>query len=523
VRAEYSLRMPLFGKPGERIAYERYQPLGPSNSPPLVLLHGFTVSSAAFDANIAALRRHFTVVTVDLLGHGASESPEEPEPYAPEAAIARLLALFDELGFDKLLLCGHSLGGALALRLALDAPERLSGLVVMNSMSAAGTPEWRDQARAGMSQMAAKARKEGTGFLKETRLYPAHSKRLDDPSRLLLVQAFEQLTPAGMAGTAEQLTANVNVWERHPELAVPLLVIVGDRDRDFAAQARAFVSRFPSELVRTAVIPGAGHAANIEEPRAFEDAMVAFGREIGVLSEGESVVEASLLSRLGGTALTAVGVLLVASGIALVGASFVVGGKSAPAQQPVLAAQPADSVTREIVTAVAGTRAAGPNAPLAVVTITAPPETATVLAAAVTSAPVATEAPAATSAPAAPTPASAPADTPVATPATTPSPAPTADATPAPTAQGPYAAVGGPVTAAVNEVVTFVSMSVPGADVLRWSWSTSGVVAPQPNIAVLRVRFPNAGCQTVGLTVVFKGGAQKSATMTVAVGGAICQ
>jgi hypothetical protein len=66
-------------------------------------------------------------------------------------------------------------------------------------------------------------------------------------------------------------------------------------------------------------------------------------------------------------------------------------------------------------------------------------------------------------------------------------------------------------------------MSEPGADVLRWSWSTSGVVSPQPNVAVMRVRFPNAGCQTVGLTVVFKSGVQKSATQTVAVGGAICQ
>ena len=200
VAGAYSSRMPLFGNPGERIAYALYPSLQEPDGPPLVLLHGFTTSSAAFDANVEALRRHFTVVTVDLLGHGASESPVDAAPYGPEHAVERLLALFDELGLGRVLLCGHSLGGALALRLALDAPERLSGLVVMNSMSAAGTPQWRENARAGMGEMARRARAEGTEFLKETRLYPAHSKRLDERSRQLLVDAFEQLTPEGMAG-----------------------------------------------------------------------------------------------------------------------------------------------------------------------------------------------------------------------------------------------------------------------------------------------------------------------------------
>ena len=501
--------MPLFGQPGERIAYALYPSLREAGGPPLVLLHGFTASSAAFDANVTALRRHFTVVTVDLLGHGASDSPDAAAPYAPEPAVARLLALFDELGFGKVLLCGHSLGGALALRLALDAPERLSGLVVMNSMSAAGTPQWRENARAGMEEMARRARSEGTAFLKQTRLYPAHSKRLDERSRQLLVDAFEQLTPDGMAGTAEQLTANVNAWERHPELTVPLLVIVGDRDRDFVASAPGFVARFPAGLVRTAVLPEAGHAANIEQPRGFEEALVSFAREIAVLPALESDQSPSALSRLGGAALTVVGVLLVVGGVGLLGASFLLTGNSSSNDRGVLAAQPAFTPTREIVTAVAGTRAAGPGA-------------ATAAAATPTSSNPTTPTPTQTLPPAAAATRPPDAATPTATPTRVPSPTAT-PVTPSPTPEGPFAAISGPRTAATGETVTFVSASSPGGDILRWNWATSGIVVPQPNVAVLRVTFPAAGCQSVSLTVGFKGNAQRSAVQTVAVGGATCQ
>jgi len=505
--------MPLFGQPGERIAYALYPSFVETGGPPLVLLHGFTASSAAFDANVEALREHFTVVTVDLLGHGASESPANAAPYAPKAAIARLLALFDELGFARVLLCGHSLGGALALRLALDAPERLTGLVVMNSMSAAGTPQWRENARAGMNEMAWRARAEGTAFLKQTRLYPAHSKRLDERSRQLLVEAFEQLTPEGMAGTAEELTANVNAWERHPELKVPLLVIVGDRDRDFVASAPGFVSRFPAELVRTAVLPEAGHAANIEQPRGFEEALAAFAREIGVLPTPETGQGPGTLARLGGAAVTTLGVLLVLTGIGLLGASFLLTGNSSSNDQAVLAAQPASNATREVVTAVAGTRVAGPGA--------AQPSSIPAVASPAQQSPSNTPVPTATPAAAA-TQASQVA--PPATPTPTLTPQPTATPiTPTPAPDGPYAGISGPPTAAAGETVTFVSTSAPGSDILRWNWSTSGVLVPQPNLAVLRVAFPASGCQSVSLTVVFKSGVQRSATQVIAVGGASCQ
>ena len=495
--------MPLFGAPGERIAYTVY-PGSEASAPPLVLLHGFTASAASFDANIAGLRDHFEVIVVELLGHGASDAPADSAPYAPEPAVDRLVGLFDELGYERVLLCGHSLGGALALRFALDAPDRLSGLVVLNSNSAAGTPEWRSQVRPGMVEMAARARAEGIDFMRKTRLYPAHSRRLDARSRELLMRDFDRLDPAGIAGTAEALVVDVNCYERLGELTVPTLVVLGDRDTGFVANAPAFVARLPLEVVRTARIEDAGHAANIEQPEVFESILVAFAAELGLVPDPQGAPRGR--SGFGGRALTAVGVALVIGGVALLAASFLVGGDSA--NSSTLAAAPAVTATptREIVTAVAGTRIAGPGVTTALVQGSAAPP------------PVAS--------PEAPT--ASPTATAANTPPPTPTPLPpTATATAAaPTPSGPAAAISGASSApVVGATLTFIDTSRPAGDVQDrvWRVSAPGVIVDQSNPAAISARFPTAGCYTVSLTVSFKAQPKIfSASVPVAVGSATC-
>jgi len=192
--------MLYIGSPGARIAYAVHR--GRADGPPLVLLHGFTASSASFLANIGPLSRRFTVISPELLGHGRSDAPDQPEPYGVGPTVGRLLQLLDELGVERVLLCGHSLGGALALRFALDHPERVAGLIVISSNSAAGPDGWRDQVRPSLATMAERARNEGPAFLKGTRLYPARSRRLPEDARDALAADFELLTGAGVAGTA---------------------------------------------------------------------------------------------------------------------------------------------------------------------------------------------------------------------------------------------------------------------------------------------------------------------------------
>jgi pimeloyl-ACP methyl ester carboxylesterase/outer membrane biosynthesis protein TonB len=519
--------MPLYGSPGEQISYTVY-PSTRDGAPPLVLLHGFTASAASFEANIAGLREHFELIVVELLGHGDSEAPAESAPYGPGPAVQRMLDLFDALGHEKVLLCGHSLGGAVALRLALDAPQRLSGLIIINSMSAAGTPEWREQARPGMLAMAARARAEGTDFMRKTRLYPAASKRLDERSRAMLMRDFDRLSANAVAGTAEALVLDVNSFERLGELAVPTLVVLGDRDAAFVASAPAFVARLPQQLVRTARIEGAGHAANIEQPAQFEAALLAFAAEIGVVP-----ALAKKSNGPAGTMLTLVGAGLVIGGVALVAGAIFLAGR--PSDSVPVAAEArsttAATATPTVVSVVEGTRSAGPgnaaiNAASASTSVTAPSNTASPAATPPPATAIPATRPAATPTPVRPTstPAEADPETPTPLPSATPTPP---RATPTRTPAGPVARLSGPDRLEPGQSGTFVDASSPGADVQQRAWSASAPasVIDQSNAAAIVVKFPDAGCYDVSLAVSFRGQPSAfSTSQTVAVGpNTLCQ
>lgn len=505
--------MPRFGKPGERIGYTVYP--HSNDAPPLVLVHGFTASSVSFAANIPALSEHFTVITVDLLGHGDSDAPEDAAPYAPGPAIERILGLMDRLGYDRILLCGHSLGAAVCLRLALEAPDRLAGLILINSMSAAGTPEWREQARAGMDEMAARLRNEGSAFLRQTRLYPAHSKRLDPASRELLTRAFDETDPNGLAGTAEALVVDVNSYERLGELAVPALLVVGARETAFAEIAPDFVARMPAGMVREVHLEEAGHAANLEQPRDFEAAVTAFARALDY--PGPQSRPARGGGR-GGNLLTAAGVVLVIGGLALlVGSLIFVRGGDGEGALPASAADAGVTIPATTQSLAAGARTTGAGTGDSAQTATPAPAAATAATATQPAAATiaATQAPASTSTP-------QPAATPTIAAAAPTSTAPVE--TPAATVPaGPSAAISGPASAPLNAGVTFVG-GASGGGIMRMSWSAEGGTIAGPNQAAPTVTFSQAGCKTVSVTVFFESGATKTASTRVAVGpGATCQ
>jgi pimeloyl-ACP methyl ester carboxylesterase len=275
--------MPLFGNEGEQIGYEVYA--HPKGAPPLILLHGFTASSASFMSNLDGLAERFTVVTVDLLGHGASDAPEDPAPYRPEPACQRLAGLLDHLGYDRVLVCGHALGGALAIRFALDYPDRVAGVVAINANSAAASPRWREENQPRLEELAARVRSDGVEFLRETRLYPARSQRLPLDARVALTRDFDRLTAAGVAGTAEGLVARVNAFERLPELDVPTMIVIGERDQEFAQNAPRLIASLRQNIVQVVTIEDAGHAANLEQPETFNEELIAFAENIGYLEQ----------------------------------------------------------------------------------------------------------------------------------------------------------------------------------------------------------------------------------------------
>jgi pimeloyl-ACP methyl ester carboxylesterase len=112
---------------------------GDEGAPPLILVHGITLTSEIWVRNMDALGRDFRVIAPDLLGHGFTRPPRGQEAVGIPRKIDHLLRLADTLGFDRFALSGSSYGALIAANVYLEAPQRITKLVVNGSGSAFNT------------------------------------------------------------------------------------------------------------------------------------------------------------------------------------------------------------------------------------------------------------------------------------------------------------------------------------------------------------------------------------------------
>jgi haloacetate dehalogenase len=105
------------------------------SGPPLLLLHGNPQTHVMWHKIAPSLARHFTVVAADLRGYGESSKPtttSDHEPYSKRAMARDQIAVMRHFGFERFLVAGHDRGGRVAYRMALDQPERVERLAVLD-------------------------------------------------------------------------------------------------------------------------------------------------------------------------------------------------------------------------------------------------------------------------------------------------------------------------------------------------------------------------------------------------------
>ncbi len=227
--------------------------------PALVLLHGFTQTRQSWRRTVAALDGRYRAIAPDLPGHGQMS---ERRPASLAATLAYLRALLDE----PHVLAGYSLGGRVALHAALARPERVRRLVLVGAspgLADAGERETRRRADAVLAD-----RIEAIGV----EAFAAEWGRLPlwdgQPERARAAAHADRLrnTPQGLADALRGLGTGTlpPLWDRLDELTIPVELVVGERDERFRAIAQDMAARLPD--ARVDVIPGAGHAAQLERP-----------------------------------------------------------------------------------------------------------------------------------------------------------------------------------------------------------------------------------------------------------------
>jgi pimeloyl-ACP methyl ester carboxylesterase len=244
---------------GVRIYYD-VQGSGPA----VLLSHGYSATSQMWTKQVEALKDRYRVITWDMRGHGQSDSPDDQSLYSEEATCEDMAGILRELGVDKAIVGGLSLGGYMSLAFNVRYPEMVSALMLFDT-----GPGYRNPAG-----------REGWNKTAEARAVAFETKGLEALGRGAEVRIAQHRSAAGLAKAARGMLAQFDsrVIESLERIAVPTLVLVGANDEPFLGATDYMANRIPG--ARRVVIADAGHAANIDQPEAFNTAVKDFLREL---------------------------------------------------------------------------------------------------------------------------------------------------------------------------------------------------------------------------------------------------
>ena len=230
----------------------------------LVLLHGFTQTGRSWAATTAALGERYRALAPDLRGHG-SAAAARPVDFA--SVHADVLALAP----DRFALAGYSMGGRIALALALAAPERIERLTLISASPGIADAAERSARRTADAALADRIEGEGIeAFAARWSALPLFAGQ--SPAVSAAAHAMRRgQSPGGLAAALRGLGTGAMepLWERLSELAMPVTLIVGERDAKFRALGERMAGAIPHAALH--VVPGAGHAPQLEAPEAVAE------------------------------------------------------------------------------------------------------------------------------------------------------------------------------------------------------------------------------------------------------------
>jgi 3-oxoadipate enol-lactonase len=250
-----------------------YELSGRAAGPVVMLSHSLGSSLAMWNPQMAALEPHYRVLRYDTRGHGGSDAPAGA--YTLDMLGDDAVGLLDKLGIGVVHWVGLSMGGMIGQRLALNYPERLLSLALCDTaaiMPKEAQPIWRERIDV--------ARQKGMQALAQSTLERWFTPPYlgQNPPAVELIRKHFLTTPVtGYIGCSEAIRG-LNDLERLSELTTPTLIIVGEEDPGTpVAASEAMHERIRDS--RLVVLPSAAHLSNVEQPDAFNSALIEFLKE----------------------------------------------------------------------------------------------------------------------------------------------------------------------------------------------------------------------------------------------------
>ena len=265
--------MPTVAVGGVKLYYEET-----GRGTPLVFVHEFAGDAQSWRLQTAFFARRYRAIAFNARGYPPSDVPEDPEAYSQQQAADDIKGVLDGLGITRAHVCGLSMGGLATLHFGLCYPDRALSLVVAGAGYGSDDPEGN---RRDVEQVARRFETEG---MEKTGDFYARG-----PSRVQLLekdpagwQDFRDRLCAGsarghaltMRGVQMRRPTVYSLEERLTRLEVPTLILTGDEDEPCLEPGLFMKRRIPSAAL--VVLAKSGHAVNLEEPAAFNRAVLDF-------------------------------------------------------------------------------------------------------------------------------------------------------------------------------------------------------------------------------------------------------
>ena len=240
--------------------------------PWVVMSHSLGCDLSMWDEQVRALKASFKVLCFDTRGHGASDAPATD--YTLDMLSGDLLGLLDGLSIDKPHFVGLSMGGMIGMTFALKHPDRFRSLVLCDTSSripAEAAPIWE-----GRIKIAAEQGMEPLVEPTLQRWFTEPFYKANKPMMSRVGQMLRNTKPAGYIGCCRAIP-KINVTDQLGAIRCPVQVIVGEQDVGTpVAMSRAIQDAIPGSGLD--VLASASHLSNLEQPAAFNKALLEFVR-----------------------------------------------------------------------------------------------------------------------------------------------------------------------------------------------------------------------------------------------------
>ncbi len=244
---------------------------------PIIFLHGFTGSAVDWQFIFNQLPSNYYPLAIDLIGHGETDSPEDPKYYTCSSIVYQLFTITKKLGFEKFLIAGYSMGGRAALSFTLRHPYKVKALIMESTT--AGIEDICDQKQRVEFDLllADKIKEEGiesfTDFWFNTPLFKSLQNFTDFEAEK---NKRNKNSVTGLANSLMGFSTGLmpNYWQKIKLIEAPVLLISGEYDKKYTNINKSMKSFIPNS--RHKVIPQTGHNTHLEKPELFTKFVVEF-------------------------------------------------------------------------------------------------------------------------------------------------------------------------------------------------------------------------------------------------------